>query len=154
MLDFRGADTVRQAGKGAMRRGMRVAADDGHAGQCRTVFRANDVHDALLRVFKREIGQRADFANIAIQRFNLLTGNRVFDALFPMIGRRIVVSRRNNGGNPPRLAASQLEAFKSLRAGHFVNEVAVNIEERRAICFLMDNVVLPKLVVKGLRHGV
>jgi hypothetical protein len=67
-----------------------------------------------------------------------------------MIGRRIVVGRGDDGRNAPRLAAGQLEAFEGLRAGHFVHEVTVNVEERRAICFLMDDVVLPKLVVKGL----
>jgi hypothetical protein len=32
--------------------------------------------------------------------------------------------------------------------------MTVDIKERSAISFLMNNVVLPKLVVKGLRHGV
>jgi hypothetical protein len=34
-----------------------------------------------------------------------------------------------------------------------VNEVAIDVEKGRAISFLMDDMVLPKLVVKGLRHG-
>jgi hypothetical protein len=57
----------------------------------------------------------------------------ILDALVPMIGRRIVVGRRDDGRNAPRLAASQLQAFEGLRAGDFVHEVTVDVEERRAI---------------------
>jgi hypothetical protein len=49
VLDFRGTDAVRQAGEGAVRRGVRVAADDGHARQRGAVLRADHVHDALAR---------------------------------------------------------------------------------------------------------
>jgi hypothetical protein len=34
-----------------------------------------------------------------------------------------------------------------------VDEVTVDVEKGRAISFLMDDMVLPKLVVKSLRHG-
>ena len=153
MLDFRGADAVRQTGEGAVRRGMRIAANDGHARQRRAVFRADDVHDALLRILEREIGQRADFADVGVQRFDLLARNRILDALVPMVGRRIVVGRGDDGRDPPWLAAGQLQAFEGLRAGHFVHQMTVDVEERRAISFLMDDMVLPEFVVKCLRHG-
>ena len=71
MLDFRGADAVRQTGEGAVRRGMRVAANDGHTGQRRSVFRADYMQNTHPFILEREVGQCAHFTNIGIQRFNL-----------------------------------------------------------------------------------
>ena len=51
------------------------------------------------------------------------------------------------------LAVGQLEALEGLRAGDFVHQMAVDVEKRRPVVLLMDDVVLPKLVVKRLRHG-
>jgi hypothetical protein len=50
MLDLGRADAMRQRAEGAMRRGVAVAADDGHAGQGPALFGADDVHDALAHV--------------------------------------------------------------------------------------------------------
>jgi hypothetical protein len=47
VLDFRRADAVRQRAERAVRRGVAVAADDGHAGQGKALLGADDVHDAL-----------------------------------------------------------------------------------------------------------
>ena len=69
MLDLGRADAVRQRAESAMRRGVAVAADDGHAGQRKALLRADDVDDALADVvlvviFDAEIlgvlGQRLD----------------------------------------------------------------------------------------------
>ena len=43
----------------SVRRGVRIAADDGHAGQRRTVFGPDHVHDALARVIQREVRDAA-----------------------------------------------------------------------------------------------
>ena len=50
VLDFRGADAVRQRAEGAVGRGVAVAADDGHAGQGKALLGADDVDDALALV--------------------------------------------------------------------------------------------------------
>jgi hypothetical protein len=50
MLDFGGADAVRQRAERAMRRGVAVAADDGHARQREALLGADDVDDALALV--------------------------------------------------------------------------------------------------------
>ena len=47
MLDFRGADAVRQRAERAMRGSVAVAADDGGAGQRKALLRADDVDNAL-----------------------------------------------------------------------------------------------------------
>ena len=43
----RRADAVRERAEGAVRRGVAVAADDGHAGQREALLGADDVDDAL-----------------------------------------------------------------------------------------------------------
>jgi hypothetical protein len=51
-------------------------------------------------------------------------------------------------------AAGDPQAFKGLRAGHLMDEVAVDIEERRPVGLLVHQVVVPDLVVQGSRvHG-
>jgi hypothetical protein len=66
MLDFRSADAVREAGEGAMRAGVRVAADHGHARQRGAVFRADDMDDALVgMLLARPTGTRGVSARVA-----------------------------------------------------------------------------------------
>ena len=50
VLDLAGADAERQGAEGAVRGGVRVAADHRHAGLGQPQLRADDVHDALLDV--------------------------------------------------------------------------------------------------------
>ena len=50
MLDLGRADAMRQRAERAMRRGVAVAADDGHAGQGKALLGADDVDDALALV--------------------------------------------------------------------------------------------------------
>jgi hypothetical protein len=47
VLDLGRADAEGQRAEGAMRRGVAVAADDGHARQGEALLRPDDVHDAL-----------------------------------------------------------------------------------------------------------
>ena len=48
MLDFACTDAECQCAKRAVRAGMTVAADDGHAGLSETKLRSNHMNDALL----------------------------------------------------------------------------------------------------------
>jgi hypothetical protein len=48
--------------------------------------------------------------------------------------------------------ARHAQAFKGLWAGHFVNQMAVNVEDGRAIVFGVDDVFVPDLVVKRASH--
>ena len=47
----------------------------------------------------------------------------------------------------------QLQTFKGLRAGDFVNQMAVNVEDGRAIFRGMHHMGLPEFVVESLCHG-
>ena len=48
-------------------------------------------------------------------------------------------------------APGQLQALKGLRAGHFMYQMAVDIDQCSAIGFLPDHMGIPEFVVKCLR---
>ena len=100
MLDFAGADTVRQRSESAMGRGVRVAAHHRHARQRRTVFGPDDVHDALAFGEKREEGRSAEFLDVGVERGDLLPaheiGNPVVTEL-PASGGCVVVGGCDDG---------------------------------------------------------
>ncbi len=60
-------------------------------------------------------------------------------------GQRL--SRRMHG------AVGEAQALEGLRAGHLVDEVAVDIEERRAVRGRLHQVVVPDLVIERLGGG-
>ena len=154
MFHFRSADAVRQCAECAVGAGVRVAAHYGHARQRRALFGAHYVHDALAFVHKRKIRQRAEFFDVFVQSVHLQLGNRVLDALVPIASGGVVVGGGNHAVNAPELASRHFQAFKGLRAGYFVHQMAVYIQQHRAVFFFADNVAVPEFVVKGLwGHG-
>ena len=48
---------------------------------------------------------------------------------------------------PADFSTGQIQSGKSLGAGHFLNEMAINIEERVAIIILAHDVSSPNLLV-------
>ncbi len=52
------------------------------------------------------------------------------------------------GVDAPWLAASQTQPFEGLRRGHFVEDMAVDIDQRRAIVAALDLMHFPELVVQ------
>ena len=157
VLDLARADAVRERAEGAVRRGVRVAADDRHARQRRALLGPDHVHDALAPVEEGEVRRRADGADVRVQCRHLLARDRVDDAVvapLPARGRRVVVGRGDDRTHPPRLAPCQPQPFEGLRARHLVHQVAVDVEHRRAIGLGVDDVVVPQLVVQGAGgHG-
>ena len=155
MLDLGGADAVRKRAECAMRRGMAVTADDGHAGQCEALLRPDDVDDALAAVVLRIIFD-AEIGSVPGQRFDLDAAFLVLDALLAVWrGRHVVVDDSQRLFRMPNLSAGHAQALEGLRAGHFVDEVAVDIEQARAIVLAVDDVVVEDLVIECARcaHG-
>ena len=70
MLDLRGADAEGQRAEGAVRRGVAVAAHDGHAGQGQALLGADHVHDAATRIVHAEIGH-VELGDILLERLDL-----------------------------------------------------------------------------------
>ena len=152
MLDFGGADAVRQAAERAVGGGMRVAAHHRHAGQRRALLRADHMDDALALVAHAEIGRAPYCVDVGVQRFDLQARDRVGDAVAAVGGRHVVVGHGQIGGDAPRLAPGQLQALERLRAGHFVHQMAVDIQNSGAVVAGMDHMRIPEFVVERLSH--
>ena len=79
VLDLGGADAEGERAEGAVRRGVAVAADDGHAGQGEALLGADDVDDALADVV--DVEQRdAELAAVLLQGLDLDARALVGDA--------------------------------------------------------------------------
>ena len=151
MLDFRRADAVRQRAEGAVRRGVAVAADDGHAGQREALLRADDVDDALADVVLGIVFD-AEILGVPGQRLDLDAAFLVLDADLRSVEVGTLWSTTASVfSGCAHLAAAQAQAFEGLRAGHFVDEVAVDVEQAGAVVLAVDDVVVANLVVEGAR---
>ena len=106
--------------------------------------------DALARVPEREVSERADLTHVGIQGLDLLARDRILDAALPVIGRSVVIGGGDDRTDPPRLAPSELQSLKSLRAGDLVYQVTINVDQCRTVDLFMDDVTGPKLFVQGL----
>ena len=136
--------------------GVGVAAHYGHAGQGGAVFRANHVHDALALGHERKERRRAELGHVAVQGGDLFFADRVGDAVvaqLPTGGGRVVVGRGHDRADAPDLAAGLAQTFKSLRAGHFMDEVTVDVQHGGAVFFGVDDMLVPNLVIQRAGHG-
>jgi hypothetical protein len=79
VLDLARADPEGQRPEGAVGRGVRVAADDGHPGLRDAELGADDVDDALVGRAQRE-DRDAELRAVALQRLDLRARERVADA--------------------------------------------------------------------------
>ena len=66
VFDFGSADTVCQRAECAVGRGVRVAADNGHAGQGCALLRTHNMNDALTFIHEREVGECAELFDIFV----------------------------------------------------------------------------------------
>ena len=128
MLDLAGADAEGQRAEGAVGRGMGVTTHHGGAGQGKALLRADDMNDALARIVHavdRYVVVRAVFH----QGFDLNPAFRVGNAARAVGGRHVVVRHGEGQIRPAHLAPGEREAFKGLRRGHFVDQVAVDVDQ-------------------------
>ena len=49
------------------------------------------------------------------------------------------------------LAARRAQAFKRLRAGDLMHQMAVDIDQAGAVILPMDNMAVPDFIIEGLR---
>lgn len=110
------------------------------------------MHNTLSLVAEAEI-RELEVLDILFQRLALhpriLFFDKVAHALKILSWRRwdIVISGGKSAVCSSNFAASIVQTFKSLRRCHFVDEVAVDIEQYRAIILFIDYVALEDLVV-------
>ena len=105
------------------------------------------MHDALPPVVHLELRDAEPIA-VLVQRIDLQARNRVGDAQLAVGRRHIVVADRQIARQAPDLAPGQIEPFKGLRAGDFMQQMAVDIEHGRAVLLSMDDMLVPELVVQ------
>src|SRR5208282_750259 len=151
MFHFRCSNAKRQRSERAVRRGVTVAADNRHPRQRDAQFRADDVHNALLR--RVHIEERdPELAAIFLQRFNLLRSNRVGDRQAPRSGRDIVVDRCHRAQGLPQTPAIRAQTVESLRRSHFMHQVQIDIEQRRLPFGSSNHVRLPNFLKQSARR--
>ena len=150
VLDFAGADAEGERAEGAVGGGVRVAADDGHAGLGGAELGADHVDDALDRVLHVE-ELDAELGAVLAQGVDLRGGDLVGDdeAVLRAGGGDVVVDRGDVAVGAAELAAGQAEAVEGLRRGDLVDEVEVDVEDRRLACGFGDEVVLPDFFEEG-----
>jgi hypothetical protein len=68
-------------------------------------------------------------------------------------GRDVVIDHGKGLARLAHLAAGHAQTLKRLRAGHFMHQVAVNIEQTGSVRLHVDRVVVPNLVVKRPCRG-
>ena len=163
VLDLARADAERERAERAVRRRVRVAADAGRAGQREALLGPNDVHDALALVGHAKVLD-AEVLDVPLERLHLGprrdVGQEGLDGLAARVEgvavrrRHVVVHRRERAVGPPHGPAGEAQALEGLRRRHLVDQVAVDVDERRAGLVLgHDEVVVPDLVEERPRRA-
>jgi hypothetical protein len=142
VLDLARADAEGECAECAVRRGVRVAAHDGHARLGHTQLGADHVHDALAARADR-VDRHAELAAVLLERLDLHAREVVADLRGGVraVRRDVVVGRRERPIRPPHAAARQAQALECLRRGDLVHQVKVDVEQPGA-----DLVLVPDLV--------
>jgi hypothetical protein len=147
VFDLGGADPESQRAESAVRRGVRIAADDRHPGLREALFGAENVNDALfdpVEIVKPD----AELAGVFSQRLDLLGGDPVVEGQMTVDRRDRVVERREGQLGPAHAAAGEPQAFEGLRARHFVHEVQIDVKQGGLARFFGDDVRVPDFIVK------
>ena len=133
MFDLAGADAVRQRAEGAVGRGVAVATNDGGAWQGEALLGTDHVHDALADV-AFVVVLDAEILGVPGHGLDLNAALLVLDPVSAIgCGRDIVIDHGQRLVRRAHLTAGQAQALEGLRAGHFVHQVTVDIEDAGAI---------------------
>ena len=147
VLDLAGADAERERAERAVRGGVRVAADDRHAGLRDAELGADHVDDALAAVAEAvAAGRRTPRSCARAPRAAARERSSSMPRSRPMVGTLWSAVARVRSGRRTRRPASA-EALERLRARHLVDEVQVDEEQ-----VVADHVVVPDLLERGLGH--
>ena len=142
---------MRERAKGAMRRGMAVAADDRGARKGEALFGADDMDNSLAEVALVEIFD-AKFLGIGGELRNLNAAFGIVDAMRAVRRRHIVIDHGERLLRRADTPAAQPQALEGLRARHLMHQVAVDINQTGAIRIRMDEMIVPNLIVKRARR--
>src|SRR5689334_6204465 len=107
--------------------GMAIAADYGHAGLREPEFGADHVHDSLFGGVHVKQGN-AEFMAVLLKRLDLLGSDGIGDRGSARFSGDVVVYRGDGPKWLAKTAAGCAQAIKSLRRGHLMHEVEVDVE--------------------------
>jgi len=95
--------------------------------------------DALARVIHGKLGN-TELAAVAVQCFDLQARYRVNDPPCTVRGGHIVVRHGKNGVGTPGFTTCQAQALKGLGRSHFVDKMAVYVQQGRPVIILTNEV--------------
>ena len=153
VADLGGTDAEGQRAEGAVRGGVAVAADDGHARLRSAQFRADHVHDAAA-VAAPAVQRDAELHAIGFQLLHLRGRLGIgVNMLAQVVGgrsRRGMIKRRQHA---LRIADGQVacaQLIEGLRRSHFVDQVQVDVQDaRRGLRFSQHLMGDPQFVQQG-----
>ncbi len=115
LLDLARADAEREGTERAVRRGVRVAADDRHAGLRDPELGADHVHDALAAM-SPAVAADAELRAVAVERLELELRELVADRLGERGRRHVVIGRRERAVGAADRAPRHPQPVEGLRA--------------------------------------
>ena len=109
------------------------------------------MHNALTVIEQRNV-RHTEFNDVLFQRFNLQAAFGVHNAgAAAVIGRDIMVHHGERRIRAAHFAPRGAQAIKCLRRGHFMGQMQVNVEQRRAIRQGFHHMGSPNLVEQRTR---
>ena len=149
VLDLGRPDAEGERAEGAVRRRVAVAAHDRQSRLREAELRPDDVDDAFAPAARRVQGN-AELLAVRAQRLELSARERIGDRTRER--RDVVVHRRDREVGAAHGAAGETQPVERLRRRDLVDQVEVDVEERRLARRLVDHVALPDPVEQRLRH--
>ena len=106
--------------------------------------------NALVSITKIEQAN-TELSAILPKGVDLLLRNRVGDRQPPISRWHIVVRGREGGLRTANLPTGEPEAFKGLGAGHLVNQMPIDVEQRIFAFRRADDMIVPDFIKKRAR---
>ena len=152
VADLRGADAQRHGAECAVRRGVTVAARDGHPRLRQPQLRPDDVDDPLRAAVQVE-HRHAAAADVLLERRQHVLGHHVAERP-PLVARRDDVI--DGGDRPLRVLHAQPprpQHVEGLRTGDLVNQVQADEELRLPVRQRTDGMEVPDFLEERRGHG-
>ncbi len=145
VLHLRGADADGEGAEGAVRRGMAVAADDGHAGLREAQLRTDHVHDPLVQA-SHVVERNPKLRDVSAQGLHLVPCDVVENRQRAVCRGDVVVDGRDAPIGPSHRAPGQAQALEGLGRRHLVDEMEIDVEKIVTVVARPNDVLVPDLL--------
>ena len=151
MFHFAGTDPESQRSERTVGGSMTVTAHDRHTWLSISKLWTNDVNYPLVCVVEI-IESDAELFAVSPQGVYLLLGDGVRNWQMAIGSGHVVVWRGDRSAWLTDFAPRQSQAFEGLRAGYFVNEMQINVQNGLFVGFGEHDVLVPDFVKHGSRR--